>query len=180
MAEKRSSRKRRLRNAVRDRLFKRAYRMKLRQIICWKLWQWLTDSSPGAWWPVHPSSIIIHAERIKLGQGMRPGFSNGCYIQAVNGIEFGNYVGIASGASLISANHRLENMRAHVPSPPIKIGSYCWIGTNSVILPGVELGDCVVVGAGAVVTKSFPSKVMVAGVPAKIIRHLGEDENLER
>ncbi len=111
---------------------------------------------------------------------MRPGFSNGCYIQAVNGIEFGNYVGIASGASLISANHRLENMRAHVPSPPIKIGSYCWIGTNSVILPGVELGDCVVVGAGAVVTKSFPSKVMVAGVPAKIIRHLGEDENLER
>ena len=52
---------------------------------------------------------------------------------------------------------------------PIIIGKNCWIGTNVVILPGVELGDNVIVGAGAVVTKSFLSNCVLAGVPAKLI-----------
>ena len=55
------------------------------------------------------------------------------------------------------------------PAEPIRIGRRCWIGTNVVILPGVQLGDDIVVGAGAVVTKSFPSGSVVAGVPAKPI-----------
>ena len=46
---------------------------------------------------------------------------------------------------------------------------------NAVILPGVQLGDHVVVGAGAVVTQSFPSNVVIAGVAARIIRHLEPD-----
>jgi acetyltransferase-like isoleucine patch superfamily enzyme len=50
------------------------------------------------------------------------------------------------------------------------IGKNCWIGSNAVILPGVELGDNVIVGAGAVVTKSFPENLKVAGVPAKVIQ----------
>ncbi len=55
---------------------------------------------------------------------------------------------------------------------PITIGDNCWIGGRAVINPGVTLGDNVVVGSGAVVTKSFPSDVVIAGNPAKIIRHL--------
>lgn len=49
------------------------------------------------------------------------------------------------------------------------LGKGCWIGIGSIILPGVELGDGVIVGAGSVVTKSFSDGVTIAGNPAKVI-----------
>lgn len=54
-------------------------------------------------------------------------------------------------------------------SEPVVIGDDCWLGVNSVICPGVTLGNGCVVGAGSVVTKSFPEYTIVAGVPAKVI-----------
>lgn len=52
---------------------------------------------------------------------------------------------------------------------PVKIGDRCFLGYNSIIMPGVTIGDDVIVGAGAVVTKDTPSGVVVGGVPARII-----------
>ena len=51
-----------------------------------------------------------------------------------------------------------------------KVGENCFIGGRSLILPGVEIGDGSIVGAGAVVTKSVPNGSIVAGNPAKIVR----------
>ncbi|WP_084782599.1 acyltransferase [Roseivivax halodurans] len=51
-----------------------------------------------------------------------------------------------------------------------RIGSDCFIGGSSLILPGVEIGDGCVVGAGSVVTKSVPARSLVAGNPARILR----------
>jgi maltose O-acetyltransferase len=47
-----------------------------------------------------------------------------------------------------------------------------WIGANATICQGVTLGNNVVVGAGAVVTKNFPDDVVLAGVPAKVIKEI--------
>lgn len=57
------------------------------------------------------------------------------------------------------------------------IGRNCWIGMNAVILPGVKLGDYTIVGAGAVVTHSFPEGYcVIGGVPAKKIKDLDKDK----
>ena len=58
---------------------------------------------------------------------------------------------------------------------PITIGNDVWIGGNCTILPGVTIGNNVVVAAGAVVTKDVPDNTLVGGVPAKKIRDLEND-----
>ncbi len=60
---------------------------------------------------------------------------------------------------------------------PVKIGNNVWIGGSVTILPGVTIGDNVTIGAGSVVVKDIPSNVVVAGNPAKVIRHLTANEH---
>lgn len=55
---------------------------------------------------------------------------------------------------------------------PVTIGKDCWIDGNATILPGVTIGDNVVVAAGAVVTKGLPSNTVRGGVPARVLREL--------
>jgi acetyltransferase-like isoleucine patch superfamily enzyme len=77
---------------------------------------------------------------------------------------------------LISANHDLIDNTKHIKAEPIRIGKFCWIGMNAVILPSVILGDFTTVGAGAVVTKSFPEGYCVlAGNPATVIKYLDKE-----
>ena len=57
---------------------------------------------------------------------------------------------------------------------PIAIGKNVWIGSHATILPGVRVGDNAVVAAGAVVTKDVPANAVVGGVPAVLLKNLGE------
>jgi len=96
----------------------------------------------------------------------------GQYIQAINGIVIGKNVRLGPGVKLISANHDLLNFDIHIKNEPIEIGDNCWISATAVILPGVKLGNHVVVAAGAVVTKSFSDNCLIGGVPAQVIKSL--------
>ena len=90
----------------------------------------------------------------------------------MNGIIIGKNVRLGPGVKIVSASHNLVNYDIHDKTEPIEIGDNCWLSANAIILPGVKLGNHVVVAAGAVVTKSFPDNCLVAGVPARIIRML--------
>lgn len=100
--------------------------------------------------------------------------SPGTYFQNFLGhIYIGKGSYIAPNVGIITANHEFDNLDGHGNGKDVVIGEKCWVGMNSVILPGVELGGGTIVAAGAVVTKSFPQgKVVIAGVPAKIIKEL--------
>ncbi|MFH4151026.1 DapH/DapD/GlmU-related protein, partial [Acinetobacter baumannii] len=78
---------------------------------------------------------------------------------------------IAPNVGIITSNHDLADLESHTEGKDVVIGDKCWIGMNSVILPGVVLGNGTIVAAGAVVTKSFKQgNIVIAGVPAKIIK----------
>lgn len=96
--------------------------------------------------------------------------SGGCYFQALNGINIGENFLFAPGIKIISSNHGENDKSVIVKENPIIIGNNVWIGTNAIILPGVEIGNNCIIGAGAVVTKSFKNNyLIIAGNPAKII-----------
>ena len=89
-----------------------------------------------------------------------------------SGIHIGKKCLIASGCTILSHDHCKRSGNG-VLNPLLLdtfIGSRCFIAVNSTILPGVIIGDEVIVGAGAVVTKNVPSNCIVAGNPAVIIR----------
>jgi acetyltransferase-like isoleucine patch superfamily enzyme len=124
-------------------------------------------------WPVHHTSTIRHPRAIVRGIDVFPGDSPGVYINADNGIEIGDYTNIGPGVALISANHDVVFNDVRVASPPIRIGHHSWLGYNATVLPGVELGPYTIVGAGAIVTRSFPDGYCVlAGNPARVLRLL--------
>ena len=127
-------------------------------------------------WAVHYTSTLIDPKKIRRGKGVYPGDSPGNYIQAINGITIGDYTNIGPNVGIISANHDPLDNQKHLPCPPILIGKFCWIGMGAVILPGVQLGDNVIVGANSVVTKSFEQgHCIIAGNPAKVIKPLKRD-----
>jgi acetyltransferase-like isoleucine patch superfamily enzyme len=124
-------------------------------------------------WPVHWTTQVNNPQGVKLGARTFPGDSPHCYINGQNGIEIGDDCNLGPGVGLISANHDFINNSAFQPAPPIRLGARCWIGMNAVILPGVVLGENTIVGAGAVVTRSFPDGwCVIAGNPARVIRQL--------
>lgn len=100
--------------------------------------------------------------------------SSGTYIQNFKGkitIGHGSYIGPNVG--IITANHDLHNLDAHLPGRDVTVGERCWIGMNTVVLPGVVLGDGTIVGAGSVVTRPFPDgNCVIAGNPARLVRKL--------
>jgi len=125
-------------------------------------------------WPVHFTSRVSSASRIGLPASGKPSFalSGGCYIQALNGIEFGEGSGFGAGVKMISANHDVDDLQRWKSAPPIRVGRGCWIGANAVLLPGVSLAEGSVVLPGSVVNRSVPEGAEVGGVPARIIRIL--------
>lgn len=90
---------------------------------------------------------------------------------------------IGSGVHIYVSNHKydLDNVdiieQGHYVAKNVLLKNGCWIGANAVILPGVTIGKNSVVGAGSIVTKTVPDRVVVAGNPARIIKYLNRNEN---
>ena len=116
-------------------------------------------------------------KNIILGQNV---FINACCkFQDQGGIIIGDGCLIGHNVTIATLNHETnpENRTNIIPSP-VKIGKNVWIGSDSTILPGVEIGDGAIIGAGSTVTKNIPQNTIVAGNPAKIIKKI--DVNFDK
>lgn len=130
-------------------------------------------------WPVPPHVMIAQPSNIRFDPDDMQNFHTvGSYFQGIGApVTIGKGTMIAGGAGFITANHSIDDVRGHQEGKPVTIGPESWIAMHAVVLPGVILGPHTVVGAGAIVTKSFPEGYCVlAGNPARKIRDL-RDEN---
>lgn len=96
-------------------------------------------------------------------------------------IYVGDYTMFAPGVIVATAGHPiLPELRETVYqyNMPVHIGKNCWIGAGAIILPGVTIGDQVVVGAGSVVTKDLPSNVVAVGNPCQVVREVSEHDRI--
>lgn len=100
------------------------------------------------------------------------------------GITIEDGVMLGSGVHIYVSNHRFDDPtkpiidQGHTESRSVLLRKGCWIGANVSIMPGVEIGENAVIGAGSVVTKSIPPRVLAVGSPAKVIRSI--DSHLSR
>lgn len=94
-------------------------------------------------------------------------------------IYVGSYTMFGPNVVLATAGHPLmPELRKHgiQYNMPVHIGKNCWFGAGVIVVPGVTIGDNVVIGAGSVVTKDIPSNVIAVGNPCRVLREINEHD----
>ena len=86
---------------------------------------------------------------------------------------FGPNVTIATAGHPICPELREKGLQFNMP---VRIGRNCWLGAGVIVMPGVTIGDNVVIGAGSVVTKDIPSNVVAVGNPCRVLREVGQKD----
>lgn len=131
---------------------------------CWLRTTQTEDNQPGC--------------RIRLGD--RVASSGGLTLSAKESIVIEDDVLIAANVYISDHSHNFDLIDVPVasqgttPAKPVRIRSGAWIGYGAVICPGVTVGRNAVIGANAVVRCDVPDYTIAAGVPARVIRRIGE------
>lgn len=96
-------------------------------------------------------------------------------------IYIGDNTMIGPNVTLATAGHpilpRLRE-KGYQFNLPIHIGKNCWLGAGVIVLPGVNIGDNSVIGAGSIVTKDIPSNVVAYGSPCKVVREISKNDEI--
>ena len=132
----------------------------------------------GVW--IEPPFHCDYGENISIGTNTF--INTNCIFLDNNRITIGENGLIAPYVQIYTAGHPLKaadriiddgnNSYYLTSSQPVIIGDNVWIGGNTVIFPGVTIGNNTTIGAGSVVTKSIPDNVLAYGNPCKIIKDL--------
>ena len=132
---------------------------------------------------------------VALSAGMAPGqeclsqpvvrIGDRCLIGRGSGIvghfsiDIGDDVWTGHHIYITDQNHGYDNVdvpisQQSMPEKPVRIGSGSWLGHGTVVLPGADIGEHVVIGANSVVTGSIPSFSVAVGAPARVVKSMSE------
>jgi acetyltransferase-like isoleucine patch superfamily enzyme len=141
---------------------------------------------------------IINTSRVRIGQkcllqdaiyiragtegridiGDRAALNSFCRIFGHGRVEIGEDTQLGPGSLITTTDHDYRG-ELKASFKPVAIGKGVWIGANVTVLPGVEIGDYAVIGAGSVVTRSIPPRAVAVGVPARVIKWIDADSKEE-
>ena len=96
-------------------------------------------------------------------------------------IYVGDYTMFGPNVVLATAGHPITpelRKRGYQYNAPIHIGNNCWLGTGVLVMPGITIGDNVIIGAGSVVTRDIPPYSLAAGNPCRVIRKITEKDHM--
>lgn len=114
-----------------------------------------------------------------IGIGARTVVNRRCYLDGRGGLRIGANVSISPECYLLSLTHDVHSPGFGAVAKPTVLGDRVWLGARAMVLPGVEMGEGSVAGAGAVVAKSCGPFEIVAGTPAKKIGERNRDLRYE-
>ena len=109
--------------------------------------------------------------------------NNNCVFVDPGKITFGDNVFIGPSCGFYTAHHPIHpelRNKLYEYARPIKVGSDVWIGGNTVVLPGAEIGSNVVIGAGSVVTGKIPDNVVAFGNPCRVHRAITQEDLINK
>lgn len=140
-------------------------------------WTELTGQAVDDSFRLIPPVRSDHGVNIRVGRKVF--INHGCTINDIGGIDIGDEVMLGPNVSLLSSGHPVEPFERtrRITAAPIVIERNVWIGAGATVLQGVTIGSDSVVAAGAVVTCDVPPRSLVAGLPARVIRPLGNRDD---
>lgn len=124
---------------------------------------------------VEPPIRFDYGKNTEVGDNFFANFNT--VILDVAKVTIGENVMFAPNVSIYTAGHPIHpdsRNSGYEYGIPVTIGDNVWIGGNAVILPGVHIGNNVVIGAGSVVTRDIPDSVIASGNPCRVIREITE------
>jgi len=145
---------------------------------------------------IEPGVLVFHPENVTLGRNVYVGHQTilkgyhqnelrvgdgtwivqQCFLHAAGGITIGANVGIGPAVKILTSQHVEAGrdtavLRSPVTVAPVVVEDDADVGIGAILLPGITIGRGAIVGAGAVVTADIPAYTVVAGVPARVLRH---------
>lgn len=135
----------------------------------------LLGKSEGAF--INPPFYCDYGFHIEVGKNFFANYN--CTILDVGKVTIGDNCQMAPNVAIYTAGHPVHpdsRNSAYEYGIEVTIGDNCWIGGNSVVCPGVHIGNNVIIGAGSVVTKDVPDWSIAAGNPCKVIRQITEED----
>ena len=131
----------------------------------------LLGKETNAW--VEPPFYCCYGTNITIGEGSYLNFN--CNFVDDGKIIVGKKVMFGPAVTIATVGHPVNpKMREYMYTDPVTIGDNCWIGAGVTICPGVHIGENSVIGAGSVVVRDIPANSVAAGNPCKVIREIGE------
>lgn len=136
-----------------------------------------------------PSNIKFFGYNLEIGNRVSFGYGN-VFMCTRADIHIGDNTMLGPNVTMITGDHRTDIVGKYMidvcdedklpeNDQPIILEGDNWVGANATILKGVRIGEGSVIAAGAVVNKDIPPYVIAAGVPAKIIKHRFNEEELK-